>query len=369
VTDRDPDVTLAHLIDDELGTEPSFRLTDLHAIHDRERHPLEIRGVLGDGVLLGGIPVFARLRRAVLGYGYRFLSSRETNGINQIFPVMELAAIYDSKTIPYLPTSAAMESLLERRSDLRFVDIPFSEMCSSNHVHHESAHALFYELGCAQGMPRDKLLVEMLLGAEAFAMALERYVALLPVSDRRSTALFLALGSYSTPLERAKHSEKLGRAGMVYPDRLGELAHDHPREVLQFLTFSFLLPLLRPGVGRASPGLVHAFAQIVGLPETDEPELTVLLTLGLYVDPEFLLKTQQDFFGFLGLGAQLEAIRTDPLEEMLSSGSRFHTNLTAAVNVVFDPTADGLPVPPPVQSDPTRSILPGSFFGALRGSS
>lgn len=336
--------------------ERTFRLAELVRAHEREVHPLGLADVLGDGALLGRIPLLEAMRRVVLGFGYRFAPRSELPGVNELFPVMELAAILEHRAIPYQRTAAVAKAVLARTPELRLRDEHFRDICAGSFTHHEGGHAIVWELAlAAEGPLRGARLVEVLLASEAFAMAFEQLVALRPEARaHRLTPLFLALGSYANPLDRRKHAS----AGVRAPsEALDALVVAEARAVLRLLASAYMVALLRPSARIGQPALAAFFAEYAGLTGAHAGDAEHLFDLGLFVAGDFREEIQRGFYAYLGLDDELSRLRARPLERSFEDGAAFHTFIPHAIELVLQPCAGAVAPRRWAPVDPSRAIL------------
>lgn len=300
------------------------------------RHPLELREVLGDGVLLNRIKPFSRLRQALVAMGYQLKPAKELFGLHAMFPTLELASILEARAIPYRNSTNALQSFLVRMPNFQLDTLLFRDVCTANHIFHEGAHALFFEQSMGAGeAPSRERIVDAFIGSEAFALAFERFCTFLSLDDPRpSTAVFLALNSYATPLTYADAHEATEewRAG------LSALAVSAPKQLLCFLTSAYLIALLRPGVQMGSAALANWLAAYCQLPQAYLHYAEPLLATGFSVTPDFRHKTIGDFFRLLGFSSELASVRARPLEDHLDHSSLFSISLDAAMAAVLDGT-------------------------------
>ncbi|GAC1353251.1 MAG: hypothetical protein NVS3B20_07900 [Polyangiales bacterium] len=316
---------------DDLGGAETFRLDHLHQIHNNEMHPLALLDGFGDGALLARITPLARARRALLERGYRFVPSQQLSAAGDLIPLLQLASILESKTIPYRRTTAALSQVIQQAPEMRLDDLMFRDVCAASHTFHEGAHALFYEEACAvEGVPHGGRLVEVLVASEAFAMALEAYAAL--VGRRRSTALFLAVGAYSDPFAYAKFEK--ARPGVL--DRLALLATSYPVAVMRYLASAFLIANLRPKATEGKTGLALWLADYARLPVGHREDIGCMLAICLDMDPTFRGRTATTFFRYLGLERELLDLYAAPLEISFTSNSPFHVHLPRSIAILFE---------------------------------
>lgn len=320
-------------MDDELGNGSEFRLAKLMSVHAREHHDLELPDVLGDGALLNRLSPLVHVRRTLFDLGYDFAPASQIDGIHSMFPVLELMEILQNRKIPYRRTALAAEHALVGRPDLSLPDSLFREICVASYTYHEGAHAIFYEVACAcEGIPHGRRFVEVLLCSEAFAMAFEQYVALLAIADgRRSTALFLAVSAYPNPLDHRRFDRTDPGAGL----RLGRLAVAAPIEVLVMLVTAHLVALLRPTAAAGLPGLTERLAAYAGISPAESSVAEHLISIGLHVDYDFRDRTQRNFYAYLGLQSEFEAVRAEPLESCLADGAPMERFLKRAIHSVL----------------------------------
>jgi hypothetical protein len=166
--------------------------------------PDGVLAAFGDCYLCRNNPVYASLRRAALDYGYAF--SSEDNNLWRDYQSMSLGTlqrILETKTIPYLDTSATVRRLLVSRPTASMPPGLIVSNIRHNYTFHESAHCVAYsalrELRNDTAAPseRERFVEEAIL-AESFANTVEMLGSLVqerPLSD----TLFYALNSYILP--------------------------------------------------------------------------------------------------------------------------------------------------------------------------
>lgn len=295
--------------------ERPFRLRALVMLQRRDNHPDAQPGVLGDATLLHRLPLLARLRRAVCMYGYRFVPADQISGRHSLFPLLELTEILGQRVIPIRRTENAALRIIENDPKLSLTPRLFRDICVSNYLSHESAHALFYESAVAICGPlNDASKVEILLASEAFAMAVDQFVALLAAADgRRSTAICLSANAYVVPCD-------LARNPLIQPTALALAARtaDHqPIETISMLAAASMVALARPSAGKGRPGMAALLAEVAGVSGLEPGVLETLLAIGMRVDFDFRSAMQQNFYAYLGLESRYREFIAAPLNAMV----------------------------------------------------
>lgn len=117
------------------------KISNLIKLHDAHSKQTKLPKVLGDGYLFSKNLVFNRVRKKVLGYGYRF----EPAPLDYVvFPLAALDSILHKRRIPYFSNAPALKKIEEvRAGQFSFSDLPGFR---ANHLLHESAHCLSNEI-------------------------------------------------------------------------------------------------------------------------------------------------------------------------------------------------------------------------------
>jgi len=157
----------------------------------------------GDRYLYRHNPVFASIRDAALGFGYRF-SAEDTPLWRdyQSLSLMALHRILTGKTIPYFDTGTMFRRLIDNNPAARLQPAFIISNLKRNYAFHESAHCVAHsitqrieaELRSVAPHEADRFVLEAIL-AESFANTVEALGAVhrhMPFSDR----VFYPLNSY-----------------------------------------------------------------------------------------------------------------------------------------------------------------------------
>jgi hypothetical protein len=165
--------------------------------------PNALGDAFGDTYLYRHNPIFASIRDAALGFGYRF-SAEDTPLWRdyQSLSLMALHRILTAKTIPYFDTGTTFRRLLDADPAARLPAGFIAGNLKRNYAFHESAHCVAHsvmrriepELRSLAPREADRAVLEAIL-AESFANTVEALSSVLrhmPVSDR----IFYQLNSY-----------------------------------------------------------------------------------------------------------------------------------------------------------------------------
>jgi hypothetical protein len=170
---------------------------------DNNPSPNALGDAFGDRYLYRHNPIFAGIRDAALGFGYRF-SAEDTPLWRdyQSLSLMALHRILSDKTIPYFNTGTTFARLLDGDPAARLPAGFIAASMKRNYAFHESAHCVAHsilhriESGLRAVAPgeRDRFVLGAIL-AESFANTVEALGSVFrykPVSDR----VFYRLNSY-----------------------------------------------------------------------------------------------------------------------------------------------------------------------------
>jgi hypothetical protein len=188
----------------------------------------------GDRYLYRHNPIFASIRNAAVGFGYRF--SAEDTPLWRDYQSLSLIAlrrILSDKTIPYFDTASTFRRLIATDPAARLPPGFLAGNLKRNHAFHESAHCVAHsiirqmetELRVVAPRETDRAVLEAIL-AESFANTVEALGSVfryMPVSD----SVFYQLNSYFS------HSEKLQNV----LDRTGADLGPELRFTLLFLSY------------------------------------------------------------------------------------------------------------------------------------
>lgn len=122
---------------------PAARLADL----DNLPAPNALAGAFGDRYLYRHNPVYASVRDAAVGFGYRF-SAEDTPLWRdyQSFGLTVLHRILTGKTIPYLDTAATFRRLVEDNPGALLPPGLIAGKMMRNHAFHEPAHCVAHSI-------------------------------------------------------------------------------------------------------------------------------------------------------------------------------------------------------------------------------
>ena len=164
--------------------------------------PNALPDAFGDSYLYRYNPVFAAVRDAAIGFGYRF--SVENTPLWRDYQALSLAALHrilSGKTIPYFDTGNTIRRLVESNPAVRLSQGFIFTNVKRNYSFHESAHCIAHFIMERMADPptlaagnAHRFVLESIL-AEAFANTVESLGSIvrhMPVSD----AVFYGLNSY-----------------------------------------------------------------------------------------------------------------------------------------------------------------------------
>jgi hypothetical protein len=166
----------------------------------------------GDSYLYRHNPIFASIRNAAIGFGYRF--SAEDTPLWRDYQSLSLTALHrilSGKTIPYFDTACAFRRLLDANPAARLPPGFITRNLKRNYAFHESAHCVAHsimrliepELRAIAANETDRAVLEAIL-AESFANTVEALGSVfehLPVSD----SVFYPLNSYFSRNEKLQN--------------------------------------------------------------------------------------------------------------------------------------------------------------------
>lgn len=322
-----------------MTSETMVDLAELARLHQEATHPDRLDDVFGDGALLARLKPLARLRQRVRAFGYRFVSLDTLPGIYTILPLVLLPEILEQRTIPYRANARTMIDFAAGATGPIFDEVTFEDTSPLCLVHHESAHALFFEIvrkaegeglrakGNAPGSKGARRLVEVLVESEGFALGLDIFVAIQAFVDpRRATNQLRSINS--PPHQLALYDR--GHPGMM--TRLATLVAAHPFHALKTLATGAYVANLRP---RATNQVSEAFAErvlgFVGMPAGFEVEGRELLSIGMTIDFAFRQRLAPTLFRYLGIEREFEAVLGTALDQALAPGGSFDAHLSETI--------------------------------------
>jgi hypothetical protein len=263
-----------------------------------------IGGAFGDRYLCENNPPYAHLRRAALGYDYRF--SAEDSDLwrdYQSFSLVTLQRILSSKIIPYLDTRSAVTRLLECNPAAALAPGYIVNNLRHNHIFHESAHCVAHsavrelEASTVASSEREGFVVEAIL-AEAFANTVEHLGSAVQQKAQQrviSDLFFYTLNSYIRPR----------------PERTETLA-DAEREFGRYVRFALLFFAFAEANLSAAEALDDGgYARIsaaVGLPATHSPLAKQTIDMGFGLNIGFRKNTTPAWFALLGYQKEYAAV-------------------------------------------------------------
>lgn len=322
------------------GTKAPARMVDLAELataHRAAKHPQRIEEVFGDGVMLERLPPLARLRALVTIRGYRFVPLEELPDLFSVLPLVLLPDILDERIIPYKKNARALLDIADAPVAPFFDEITFEDISPLCLVHHESAHAVFFEQvraeegpafharGNRTGTREAKRLVETLVESEGFALGHDIFVALLAfVEPRRSTN---QIRSISSPPHHLAEYERKNPGGVA---QLAAFAVKYPAVALMLLTSAAYVANLRPlATNQVSPAFAARLSELASVPAGHEHEARELLSMGLTIDYAFRQRLAPTLFRYLGILPEFEAVLGTSLDVALARGGSFHAHVTA----------------------------------------
>jgi hypothetical protein len=259
-----------------------------------------LRDAVGDNFLYRHNRIFANVRDACRGFGYRFSADGELWRDYLACPLLCLQTILDDRCVPYLENASTLRRFMARHTADFSISARFLiQILSQNHVLHESAHCIAHEILSAQaGGPdltaRERAVRQALL-AEAYANTVESFASVLAAGAAH--VLYFSLNSYVRPeLEkRDRLAEAVARFGV------------DPMFRIAFLTFLINNIACRP----ATEEELRIAAALVLDDPSDEAvaELHAVAGQALSLNSGFLEKTTPVWFTFLGCEAEYGALR------------------------------------------------------------
>ena len=168
--------------------------------------PLALADAVGDRYLCRHNPVFAAVRKAAVGFGYRF-SSEDTPSWRDYMamPLTTLHRILDEKTIPYLNTAETFRRLREINPDASLSPGFLLAILRRNYAFHESAHCVAHAVlsgmrPCADLRDKETSVLDAFL-EEAFANTVET-LGTLSRTNAGWDRFFYCLNSFMSPKEK-----------------------------------------------------------------------------------------------------------------------------------------------------------------------
>jgi hypothetical protein len=314
-------------------------LTELARLHEADAHPHRLTEVFGDGVLMTRIPALGRLRELVKGYGYRFVRLETLPDIYSVLPLVLLPEILDGRVIPYRANAAALLDIAASTSAPIFDAITFEDISPLCLIHHESAHALFFEVvrehegaafhagGHVTGTREAHRLVAALIESEGFALGLDIFVTLFVQVDARASTR--RIHSISTPSHTLPEYERRN-PGMVA--RLAALAAAHPAAVLKLICTGAYIANLRPrATNQVSPKLAERCMAFARMPDGFAVEGRELLSVGMTIDYAFRQRLAPTLFRYIRIEHEFEQVLATSLETALTTGGDFDRDIDAAI--------------------------------------
>jgi hypothetical protein len=251
----------------------------------------------GDSYLYSHNPVFAAIRDAALGFGYRF-SAADTPLWRQYqsLSLTALQQILSAMTIPYLDTGSAFRRIVDAHPH---GELPLGFIAASlrrNHGFHESAHCVAHSVIEKHGMtapPGNERSVLHAIFSEAFANTVE----VLGSVVRHKPALdnvFYPLNSYYSFDER--------RAD-VFARAEARLGTEMLFRILLFSHFEANLNAEKPSASTCERIVEASECVAVDIPLVNE-----LIGTGFRLNPSFRDYTTPAWFELLGQGREYAAL-------------------------------------------------------------
>ena len=256
---------------------------------------------LGDSYLCAHNPVFAKIRRSAIGFGFRY-SCEDTQAWRdyQSFGLVALQQIVSGRIIPYHDTGSAFRRLLERTPKVALSPRFILNGCKKNYVLHESAHCIASsvlrllepQLRAIEPGEGERFVLEAIF-AEAFACTVETLGSLvksMPLTD----SLFYSLNSYVIPVPARTRTLEDAAA------KTGE----YTRFALLFLA-SFEANLTAAEPDQATMDRICSVAEC-----GDElsGESRAIAGIAFRLSSSFRELTTPEYFNLLGYGAQFGAL-------------------------------------------------------------
>lgn len=327
-----------------LSGEGTFELAHLVEVNEMEAHPLGLREVFGDGVLLNRIRPLAAMRRSVFDLGYHFAAIDKLSPVYDALPLLQLAEILDRQVIPYRRNAVAMQQIIEASKTMHFDELTFRDLAPQCLTSHESAHAVFFEVARRNdgelldpshrrpGSVAARRFVEVLVASEGFALGFDVFIVLVALADPRpSTMHFLSVNSAADQYGFATYDRE--NPGVLA--RLSRLALAYPAELLRLLCASCLISNLRPRASSfAKPELVTWLSKYARFPRGYEIEANCIASIGLKIDYAFRMRTAPTLFRFLGLENEFRAVSGEPLEAAFEESAPFSSCFDGVLDMV-----------------------------------
>jgi hypothetical protein len=268
---------------------------------DDHPSPNALADAFGDRYLYRHNPIFARVRDAALGFGYRF--SSENTPLWQDYHALSLTTLHrivSDRTIPYVDTVTTMQRLLELNPKAAMSPGFLLSNLKANHAFHESAHCVAHsvlrsiesDIRTLAPDQKGRLVLEAVL-AESFANTVERLGAIVekqPISD----GLFYSLNSYIPP--HPKRTEVLNAVGT----QIGPSAR-----FTAFFLSSFEANLT---VGPPSESAHERVAVASGRPEAEVAAIRRVTDASFDLSGGFRENTTPMYFDLLGHGKEYMAL-------------------------------------------------------------
>jgi hypothetical protein len=281
-----------------------MKLKKILQLHDQFKTKGHLCDNLGDGYLLTHNPVFKNLRLQVNKSGFQFTADRFQD--YDSLSLTQLPFILQKKQIPFVDNVNALREI-EKKIPGRFslTDIP---PLKSNHVFHESAHAVahgliqkYFPLPKQNGIAKDRLLAFTVLLEESFANACESFANIDALNEEHDEFLFK-----NAYIMESLATRKVLRAAA---DQFGRTV------VFKLLMLSFLhanLLQTERGMENIVPALQLSFSEkpreLKTLRTSDIRLLQKVFKTGFDLDPKFTRFTNRFCLELLGIKKPIESL-------------------------------------------------------------
>ena len=233
-------------------------------------------------------------------------------------PLLCLADILQSKTVPYVSNALRLSEILSVNSTLCLAPEQLPRLIASNHVMHESCHCVSETL-LGPGDEPDQI-VAFALCSEAFANSMER-VAMAEVLNG-TDAVFFSMNTY-VPFMKAAPVIRAGIEALGLPVVLS----------IAMLTYFCLNinPVSPPGP------LLLASLRAIGLdpPAAEEARIIHLSHEVFRIKDAFREDTTSVYFRYRGLEREFTQLRARALDETLFADTQIVRNIAFHVNSVM----------------------------------
>ena len=270
--------------------DPDIRLLDLVELDAGSHHEEGLQGCLGDSYLCVQNPLFRVVRQQSLRHGCSFVPATDAGYLTA--PLLALAEVLDTNTIPYLANRQRICDIVARCPTLRLNLTSLLRLFRRNVVLHESSHCLSQSFLSPRRESRIPVSnasehVLTLLLSEAFAISLERIGACFAVSQVER-ALY-ALNSYVNPgRDSPLLQEAIRTCGFSTVLSAGMMA------ILYFSTHENDLS------DEAQESILSLLASIQAVNSTDASMIRIIMKTSFAVNSRFRVETTPLFFEYIG---------------------------------------------------------------------